>query len=108
MLASDVPTTLITDFRGALWENRAGWDKWDPSRYTHNWNTPMLIIHSDKDFRCPITEGLAAFTVCQGRGVESRFLTFDDESHFVLGRENSLVWHRKVLEWCDKFTGCVD
>lgn len=65
----------------------------------------MLVIHSDKDYRCPITEGLAAFYVCQAKGIESQFLTFEDENHFVLGRENSLVWHQKVLEWCDRFCG---
>ena len=65
----------------------------------------MLFIHSDKDYRCPITEGLAAFNVCQGRGVESKFLNFPDENHFVQGRENSLRWYQVVLGWCDRWCG---
>ena len=65
----------------------------------------MLIIHSDKDYRCPITEGLAAFHVLKAKGVECRFLNFPDEGHFVSGRENWLQWHRVVLEWCGKFCG---
>ena len=43
--------------------------------------------------------------MCQARGVESKFLSFADEGHWVLGRENSLRWHRTVVEWCDKYCG---
>lgn len=55
------------------------WRKWDPSEYFHNWATPQLVIHSSKDYRLPIAEGLAAFNVLQARGVESKLLTFPDE-----------------------------
>lgn len=103
MLASDVSSSLNTDFGGHLWDAKHKWDKWDPAQHTQNWVTPMLVIHSDKDFRCPITEGLAAFNVCQIRGIESRFLNFPDENHFVLKRENSLRWHRTVLGWINKY-----
>ena len=65
----------------------------------------MLFIHSDLDYRCPITDGLAAFNVCQGRGIESKFLNFPDEGHWVSGRENSLRWHRVVMGWCDRWCG---
>ena len=51
------------------------------------------------------SEGLAAFNVLQERGVESRFLTFPDENHWVLGEENSLVWHTVVLNWINKHAG---
>ena len=70
-----------------------------------NWNTPMLIIHSDTDYRCPITEGLAAFNVCQMRGVPSRFLNFPDENHFVLKKPNSLQWYHSVLGWINHYAG---
>lgn len=56
-------------------------------------------------YRCPIAQGLAAFAVCQAKGVESRFLCFGDEGRWVLGRENSLRWHRAVVGWCDRFCG---
>ena len=106
-LASDVVCTLASDFRGTLWDRPDGWDKWDPSRHTGNWRTPMLVIHGGIDYRCPISDGLAAFATCQARGVESKFLTFPDEGHFCLKRENSLRWHRVVLGWCDRFCGVV-
>lgn len=105
LFSSDATSTLPNDFRGPLWSHQSEYDKYDPSRHTANWTTPMLFIHSDKDYRCPITEGLAAFNVCQGRGIESKFLNFPEENHFVLGRENSLRWHQVVLGWCDRWCG---
>lgn len=57
------------------------------------------MIHSEKDYRVPITEGLAFFQTLQAQGVPSRFLTFEDEGHHVLGPENSLVWHEEVWGW---------
>lgn len=106
MLASDEISYLPLNFKGSwLWENPEEWRKWDPARLTDAWNTPMLVIHSERDYRCPISQGLAAFGVCQAKGVESKFLNFEDEGHWVLGRENSLRWHRVVLEWCDKYCG---
>ncbi|PNS19108.1 hypothetical protein CAC42_1844 [Sphaceloma murrayae] len=81
------------------------WEANDPSRHLANWNTPTLVIHSSKDYRLCISEGLSAFNVLQARGVESQFLTFPDENHWVLKPENSLVWHKTVLNWINKFTG---
>ncbi|KAL8666649.1 MAG: hypothetical protein Q9202_001187 [Teloschistes flavicans] len=93
------------DLKGPYWKSKATWEKWDPSRFTGNWSTPMLVIHNALDYRLPISEGLAMFNVLQERGIESRFLTFSDENHWVLKEENSLVWHTVVLNWINKFVG---
>ncbi|KAI9813085.1 MAG: hypothetical protein M1827_004305 [Pycnora praestabilis] len=93
------------DLGGPLWEARSDWEKWDPSRFVGNWGTPHLIIHNDRDYRLANTEGLAAFNVLQERGVDSQYLTFPDENHFVLNPENSLMWHTVVLNWINKYVG---
>jgi len=93
------------DLGGPFWRAQSDWEKWDPARHLGEWKTPQLTIHSALDYRLPITEGLAAFNVLQQRGVESRFLTFPDENHWVLKEENSLVWHTVVLNWINKFVG---
>ena len=105
MLASDEIASLPPSLGGFPWDDPTAWEKWDPSRHTAGWATPMLVVHSEKDYRCPITEGLAVFGVCQAKGVASKFLSFPDEGHWVLGRENSLRWHRTVLGWCDGYCG---
>ena len=81
------------------------WRRWDPAEHLSHWATPQLVIHNSKDYRICISEGLAAFNVLQARGVESQFLTFPDENHFVLKPENSLVWHRTVLGWIRRWVG---
>lgn len=81
------------------------WRRWDPAEHLSEWSTPQLVIHSSKDYRICISEGLAAFNVLQARGVESQLLTFPDENHFVLKPENSVLWHGTVLNWIRKYVG---
>ncbi|KAJ9629262.1 hypothetical protein H2204_008902 [Knufia peltigerae] len=104
-LASEEQYFPIHDLGGPVWERQEIYDKWDPSRFTKNWSTPMLVIHNELDYRLTISEGLSAFNVLQMRGVESRFLSFPDENHWVLKPENSLVWHLVVINWINKFAG---
>lgn len=93
------------DLKGAPWKNPEGWAKWDPSKHTEHWSTPHLVIHSELDYRLLIGEGLAAFHTLQSRGVESQFLTFPDENHWVLKPENSLLWHKTVFDFINPKVG---
>lgn len=93
------------DFGGTLWENREGYEKWNPAAHLKEWATPHLIIHNELDYRLPIAEGLAPFNVLQTKGIPSKFLSFPDENHWVLKPENSLVWHQEVLGWINKYSG---
>ncbi|MGB3382484.1 MAG: prolyl oligopeptidase family serine peptidase, partial [Rhodanobacter sp.] len=68
------------------------------------WRVPMLVVHSGKDFRIPITQGLGAFTALQRRGIPSEFLTFPDENHWVLKPHNSVQWHDTVNAWLKQWT----
>ncbi|EJT81513.1 hypothetical protein GGTG_01491 [Gaeumannomyces tritici R3-111a-1] len=95
----------IHDFGGSLWENREGYEKWDPSKHVDQWSTAQLIIHNELDYRLTISEGLAVFNVLQHRGIASRFLTFPDENHWTLKPENSLLWHQEVIGWINKYVG---
>ena len=104
-LASEEQYFPMHDFGGPVWERQEVYDKWDPARFTKNWETPMLVVHNELDYRLTIAEGLSAFNVLQGKGIESRFLTFSDEGHWVLKPENALVWCLVVLNWCNRFVG---
>ncbi|RBY91141.1 S9 family peptidase [Blastococcus sp. TF02A-30] len=68
-----------------------------PHRYADAIRTPMLVIHGDKDYRVPISEGLRLWYDLQKRGVPSKFLYFPDENHWVLTPGNSIVWYETVL-----------
>jgi len=89
----------------AYYEDPAAFEKWNPVNYVQNWKTPQLVITSEKDFRIPYTQGIAAFTALQRKGVPSRLLEFPDENHWVLKPKNSIQWYDEVFKWMDKWTG---
>ncbi len=91
------------DQKGPYWENPSPYDKFSPHNFVKNWNTPMLVIHNEKDFRVPLTQGLEAFTAAQIKGIPSRFLYFPDENHWVSKPQNSMLWHRVFFDWLDKY-----
>jgi dipeptidyl aminopeptidase/acylaminoacyl peptidase len=79
------------------------YEKWNPVNHVDKWKTPMLVITGEKDFRIPYTQGLAAFTALQRRGVPSELLVFPDENHWVLKGANSVQWHRTVFDWMKRY-----
>ena len=87
---------------GGPWWERSDPEKWNPVNHVDKWKTPMLVITGEKDFRIPYSQGLAAFTALQRRGVESQLLVFPDENHWVLKGANSVQWHRTVFDWMGK------
>lgn len=91
--------------QGGPWWTRADAEKWNPVRFSDIWKTPMLVIHGEKDFRIPVTQGIAAFQALQMRNIPSRLLVFPDENHWVLKPKNSLQWHAEVFAWLDKWLG---
>lgn len=89
LIANTGDSVSANDYRGGppypREHQRDPW-KWNPARpdLVDKWTTPMLIIHSDRDYRCSIDGGLAAFDVLQLKGVPSKFLNFPDEVRFAL------------------------
>jgi len=61
-------------------------------------------VHSALDYRVPVEEGIALFTALQRRGIESRFLYFPDENHWILKPHNSVQWHHEVNDWLKRWT----
>ena len=86
------------------YEDPAAFEKWNPVNYVSAWKTPQLVITSEKDFRIPYTQGIAAFTALQRRGISSRLLVFPNENHWVLKPKNSRQWYGEVLGWLDRWT----
>ncbi len=89
----------------AYYEAPAEFEKWNPVNYVQNWRTPQLVITSEKDFRIPYTQGIAAFTALQRRNIPSRLLIFPDENHWVLKPKNSVQWYDEVFSWMGRYIG---
>ncbi len=84
---------------GPYFQNPQQHEKHNPAAHVTKWQTPMLVIHGEKDYRVPPEQGIATFTALQRRGIESQLLIFPDENHWVLKPQNSLQWHDTVQAW---------
>ncbi len=74
-----------------------------PHNFVKNWDTPILVIHGEHDYRIPYTQGMAAFNSAQMLGVPSKFLFFPSETHWVLSPQNGILWQREFKSWLDQW-----
>ncbi len=95
------------DKGGAFWEynNKVAQQSYahSPHKYVQNWDTPILIIHGEQDFRVVYTQGMTAFNAAILRDVPAEFLFFPDENHWVLKPQNGILWQRTYFNWLDKW-----
>ncbi len=95
------------DYGGAYWDktNAAAQRsyKFSPHKYIQNWDTPILIVQGEQDFRVPAEQGLAAFNAAVLRDVPARLLYFPEENHWVLHPQNGILWQRVFFDWLDKY-----
>jgi dipeptidyl aminopeptidase/acylaminoacyl peptidase len=98
---------FFTDFemKGTPWQTPQpeSYERFSPHKYVKNWDTPLLVIHNEKDFRVPLAQGMEAFTAAQLQGVPSKFLYFPDENHWVLKPQNSVLWQKVFFEWLENY-----
>lgn len=95
------------DLGGAYWEknNLAVQRSYanSPHLFVDKWDTPILCIHGEKDFRILASQGMAAFNAAKLRGVPAQLLIFPDENHWVLKPQNGILWQRTFFAWLDKW-----
>ncbi len=95
------------DMGGAYWEknNPVAQRTFanSPHRFVDKWDTPILCIHGEKDYRILAGQGMAAFNAAVLRGVPAELLIYPDENHWVLKPQNGVLWQRTFFEWLDKW-----
>ena len=74
-----------------------------PHLFVEKWDTPILFITGEKDFRIPFTQSMGGFNAAVMRGIPAEFLCFPDESHWVLQPQNGILWQRVFKNWLDKW-----
>ena len=74
-----------------------------PHKFVDRWDTPIMIITGEYDFRIPYTQSLQAFTAARLKGLDSRLVEFENEGHQVFKPQNSIVWNREFFGWLDKY-----
>ena len=93
------------DIGGPYWEQPTpkSYNLFSPHKLVQNWDTPILVIHNELDFRVPLNQGLEAFTAAQLKGIPSKLLYYPDEGHWVLKPQNGVMWHREFYGWLDEW-----
>ena len=74
-----------------------------PHRFVDKWDTPILCIHGEKDYRILANQAMAAFDAAKMRGIPAELLIFPDENHWVLQPQNGVLWQRTFFNWLDKW-----
>lgn len=93
------------DYGGAPWDKPQppAYNKFSAHTNIDKWDTPILIITGANDFRIPYSQSLEAFNSAQLRGVPSRLLFFENESHWVTKPQNSVIWQKEYFEFLDAY-----
>jgi dipeptidyl aminopeptidase/acylaminoacyl peptidase len=92
---------------GAPWEtdNKVAMKSYagSPHNFVKNWDTPIMFIQGEHDYRIPYTQGMAAFNSAQLLGVPSKMLFFPSETHWVVHPQNGILWQREFKSWLDEW-----
>ncbi|MCD4773025.1 MAG: S9 family peptidase [Bacteroidales bacterium] len=95
------------DKGGPFWEknNKIAKDVYahSPHKFVDKWDTPILCIHGELDYRVVVTQGMTAFNAAILKGVPAEYLYFPDENHWVLQPQNGILWQRTFFNWLDRW-----
>ena len=95
------------DLGGPFWDknNKIAQSSYanSPHRFVDKWDTPILCIHGELDYRILASQGMQAFNAAKLKGIPAQLLVFPDENHWVLKPQNGILWQRTFYKWLDKW-----
>ena len=98
---------VTNDYGGAYWEadNATAMRSYanSPHKKVANWDSPIMIITGEKDYRIPYSQSLEAFTAARVQGLDARLVSFENEAHQVFQPQNSVVWNREFFDWLNTY-----
>ena len=90
------------------WTDINAYWRMSPLSAVENIHTPLLILHADEDYRCPLGQAEELFTALRWMGREVELVVFQGESHGLTrgGRPGNRIEHlRRSLGWFHKYLG---
>jgi len=107
---SDItPLWFETEFGGPYWTSDAQWERYrrhSPITYVDSVETPLLLLQSENDYRCPIDQGEQMLTALRMRRRVVELIRFPGASHFIattaLPRHRFMQW-KLALDWFDTY-----
>ncbi|MBU1010903.1 MAG: S9 family peptidase [Bacteroidetes bacterium] len=95
------------DLGGPFWDKTNKTAMWSyansPHKFVQNWDTPLLVVHSELDYRIVASQGMQAYNAAILKGLPAEYLYFPDENHWVLKPQNGILWQRTFFNWLDKW-----
>lgn len=85
------------------WEDPQRIVRWSPSYYAKNFKTPTLILHGERDYRVPVTQGINLHQVLAAKGVPTRIVIFPEENHWILKPQAAFLWWKEFFGWLDRW-----
>lgn len=93
------------DLGGPFWDTENKTVQWSyansPHKFVQNWDTPIMVVHGELDYRIVASQGMQAFNAAVLRGIPAEYLYFPDENHWVLKPQNGILWQRRFYNWLD-------
>ncbi len=105
--ASDSTWGRARNYGAAPWEDPVRAAQASPAMAAANFRTPTLVLHGEKDYRVPYTQGLNLYGVLQGKGVPARIVVFPDENHWILKPQAALLWWKEYFGWLERWDPAV-
>lgn len=94
------------EFGGTPWDERERLMKYSPITYVKNMTTPLLIVHSEEDYRCPIEQGEQVFISLKKLGRDVEFVRFPNENHNLsrTGKPKHRIERLEhIVGWFDRY-----
>jgi dipeptidyl aminopeptidase/acylaminoacyl peptidase len=101
--STDIPGFQQAQNDAATWEKPEAVERFNPIDHIAAWTVPILVVHSGRDVRVPLDQGMAAYGAAQLRHIPSELLYFPDENHWVLKPQNSVEWYATVQAWMKRW-----
>ena len=96
------------DNGGSYWDSKNAvaqntYKNFSPHKLVQNWDTPLLVIHGERDYRIPYTQGMGAFNSARLKNITAELLLFPEENHWILQAQNGILWQRVFFEWLNRW-----
>jgi dipeptidyl aminopeptidase/acylaminoacyl peptidase len=101
--ASDFTYGRRRGIGGEPWDRVEEMDRYSPMRHAKGMKTPMLVVHGERDYRVPYTQGLQIYNVYKARKRPARLVCYPDENHWILKPQNSRHWYGEVFGWLKRW-----